>query len=122
MTLRAWHWMLAFLLAACTASEMAPPAALDSVVPGSIGMTVRREPAGVVVTGVASHGPAARAGVHVGDIVLRYNGEALVDARQFYRLVVDSRPRSVIRLKLLQSHGIREIQVPVEQLDTAPRV
>ena len=122
MKLRVCLSMLSFVLAACTASEVAPPAALDSVVPGSIGMTVRSEPAGVVVTGIASHGPAARAGVRVGDILLRYNGEAVVNARQFYRLVVDSRPRSVIRLELLQSSGIRELAVPVEQLDTAPRV
>jgi S1-C subfamily serine protease len=122
MKLRVCLLMLPLVLVACTASEVAPPAALDGVVPGSIGMTVRSEPAGVVVTGIASQGPAARAGVRVGDILLRYNGEAVVNARQFYRLVVDSRPRSVIRLELLQSNGIRELAVPVEQLDTAPRV
>lgn len=122
MKLRACVTLLALALAACTANEVVPPAAGDSLVPGSIGVTVRREPAGVVVTGVARHGPAAQAGVRVGDIVLRYNGEPVVDSRQFYRLVVDTRPQSVIRLELLQSGGIRELAVPVEQLDTAPRV
>jgi S1-C subfamily serine protease len=94
----------------------------DSVVPGSIGVLVRQQPKTVVVTALRKDGPAARTGVRIGDIVLRYNGEALTSARQFYRLVLDSRPGSLARIELLRDGAMRVLEVPVEQLDTMPRV
>lgn len=94
----------------------------DSVVPGSIGVIVRQQPKILVVTALRKDGPAARTGVRVGDIVLRYNGKALTSARHFYRLVLDSRPGSVARLELLRDGAVRVVEVPVEQLDTMPRV
>jgi serine protease DegS len=94
----------------------------DSLLPGSIGVVVRQEPKILVVTAVRKDGPAARTGVRVGDIVRRYNGEALTSARQFYRLVLDSRPGSLARLELLRDGAVRVLEVPVEQLDTMPRV
>jgi S1-C subfamily serine protease len=45
----------------------------------------------LVVTGIRRDSPAARTGVRVGDIVLRYNGETLTNSRHFYRRVLDSR-------------------------------
>jgi S1-C subfamily serine protease len=94
----------------------------DSVVPGSIGVVVRQEGATVIVTGVRSNGPAAALGVRVGDVVLRLNGERVTAPRQFYRLVVDSPPGSVVRLELLRGGALEVLEVPVEQLDTTPRV
>lgn len=94
----------------------------DSVVPGSIGVTVRQEHATVMVTGVKRNGPAAAVGVRVGDVVLRLNGEPVTAPRQFYRRVVDSPPGSVVRLELLRGGTVEVLEVPVEQLDTMPRV
>jgi S1-C subfamily serine protease len=93
-----------------------------SVVPGSIGITVRQERKTLVVAAVGKDTPAARAGVRAGDIVLRYNGEAVADSRHFYRMVLDSRPGSRARLELLRDGAVQVIEVPVEQLDTMPRV
>jgi S1-C subfamily serine protease len=111
----------------CTAfvSACAPAPPLsneDSVVPGSIGVTVRQENATVIVTGVRRNGPAAGAGVRVGDVVLRFDGEPVTGQRQFYRLIVDRRPGSVVRLELLRGGAVKVLDVPVEQLDTMPRV
>jgi len=108
-----------FAVAAC-AQTPAPPG--DSVVPGTIGVIVRQQQSGVVVAAVGKTGPAARSGVRVGDIVLRYNGEAVTSPRQFYRLVVDSPPGSVARLELLREGAVRELEVPVNELDMMPRV
>jgi len=113
---------LGFILALVTACAQAPTFSNeDSVVPGSIGVTVRQELTGVIVTGVKSNGPAAAAGVRVGDVVLRLNGERVTAPRQFYRLVVDSPPGSVVRLELLRGGAVEVLEVPVEQLDTMPR-
>jgi S1-C subfamily serine protease len=111
-----------FAAAGCaTNPEPRAPQLEESVVPGSIGVLVMRGRSGVVVAAVDQDGPAAQAGLRVGDIILRYNGEAVADPRQFNRLVVESRPGSLARLQLLRDGGLRFIEVPVEELLTAPR-
>jgi S1-C subfamily serine protease len=115
--------ILALVTACAQAPTLAPTLSNeDSVVPGSIGVMVRQEHATVIVTGVKTNGPAAAAGVRVGDVVLRLNGEPVTAPRQFYRLVVASPPGSVVRLELLRGGAVEVLEVPVQQLDTAPRV
>ena len=91
----------------------------DSVVPATIGVAVRQESSNVVVAAVAKS--SAASGVRVGDVVLRYNGEAVVSPRQFYRLVVDSAPGSMARLEVWREGAVRTLEVPVRELDTMPR-
>lgn len=113
--------LLALALAACAAPErMQEPQ--DSVVPGTIGVIVRREQNVVVVSAMRSHGLAAAAGVRVGDVVLSYNGKPVRSEREFYRMVIDSAPGSLARLELLREGAVRVLEVPVGELDTMPRV
>ncbi len=110
--------------AASCASQDPPPAsapAADSVVPGTIGVLVAPASAGVVVAALAANGPAAEAGIRVGDLVHLYNGVSVLDTRQFYRLVLDSAPGSRAELELLRDGAVVRIAVPVEEMDTAPR-
>jgi len=125
-----WHrgLLLCAFLAACAshepppASEPAPDASTpDSVVPGTIGVVVVPASAGVVVAAMADDGPAAQAGMRVGDVVQRYNGVSVRDTRQFYRLVLDSAPGSSAELELLRDGAAIRIAVPVKETDTAPR-
>jgi S1-C subfamily serine protease len=112
------------MLCAAVISACAQAPALsneDSVVPGSIGITVRQEGSTLVVTGVRKDSPAARAGVRAGDIVLRYNGETLSSSRHFYRRVLESRPGSLVWLELLRDGAVQMIELPVQELDTMPR-
>ena len=121
--------LLLCALAAACASQEPPPASEpvpkestpDSVVPGTIGALVTPAPAGVVVAAVAADGPAAEAGMRVGDVVQRYNGVPVVDPRQFYRLVLESVPGSRADLELLRDGSVVRIAVPVKETDTAPR-
>lgn len=103
-------------------AEPYAPQREESVVPGSIGVLVRRERSGVAVIAVRKDSPAAAAGLRVGDIIVRYNGEAVVDPRQFNRLVIASSPGSVARLELMRDGSPHYLEVPVEQLVTMPRV
>jgi len=120
-------WQRSLLLcafAAACASQEPPPAAertLDSVVPGTIGVVVAPAAAGVVVADVAADGPAAGAGMRVGDVVQRYNGVSVVDTRQFYRLVLESVPGSRAELELLRDGSVVRIAVPVKETDTTSR-
>ena len=89
----------------------------DSVVPGTIGVIVRQQEANVVVSAVAKSSSDLR----VGDVVLRYNGQAVDSPRQFYRLVFDSVPGSLARLEVLREGGLRRLEIPVRELDLMPR-
>jgi putative serine protease PepD len=111
---------LALALAACAPAQVRDRA--DSVVPGSIGVLVRQEAGAVIVSAVRRSGPAAAAGVRVGDIVLRLDGEAVTGQRQFYRLVLDRPPGSVVRLEVRRGATVQLLEMPVEELDTLPMV
>jgi S1-C subfamily serine protease len=105
------------LMMALAGCAQAPVEALEeSVVPGTIGVTVRQDGGAVVVSAVRKGGDVA-----VGDVVLRYNGEAVSSPRQFYRLVFDSLPGSVARLEVLREGAPRTLEVPVRELDMMPR-
>ena len=115
------------LLAGCAQPEapaprVEPAPAEDRFVPGPLRVLVRPDASGVVVTAVGPRGPAARSGMRVGDVLVRYNGEAISSPRQFYRLMVDSRPGSVVQVQLRREGALHTLDVPVEQLDTMPRV
>lgn len=113
--------LAAAVLAACTQAPVQAPARVEdsqgSVVPATIGVTVRQDRSAVVVSGARKE-----SGVRVGDIVLRYNGVAVTSPRQFYRLVVDSRPGSLARLEVLREGAVRTLELPVRELDVMPRV
>jgi S1-C subfamily serine protease len=124
-----WHrgLLLCAFVAACASHEPPPSGSTpdestpDSVVPGTIGVVVARAAAGVVVEDVAADGPAAQAGMRVGDVVQRYNGVPVLETRQFYRLVLDSAPGSRVELELLRDGEAVRIAVPVKETDTASR-
>jgi S1-C subfamily serine protease len=94
----------------------------DGVLPGTIGVLVRDEQSRVVVAAVKEDSVAAQRGVEVGDVVLSCNGETVASVRQFNRLVLDSAPGSVVRLQIMRAGAVRTLELPVEQLDTTPRV
>ncbi len=102
-------------LAACAQAPVRDP--VDSVVPGTIGVIVRQDASGVLVSAVRDGSE-----LRVGDVVLRYNGETVGSPRHFYRLMVDSVPGSVARLDVLRGGAVHTLEVPVRELDTMPRV
>lgn len=106
--------LLTLVLAACAQAPVHGPE--ESVVPGTIGVTVRQDGSAVVVSAVRKGSD-----VRIGDVVLRYNGEAVANPRQFYRLVVDSAPGSIARLEVLRDGTARLLEVPVRELDVMPR-
>ena len=122
--------LIAFALlwvAGCAAPETAPAphdpqrGQDESVVPGTIGVVVQSGQAGVVIAAVGRHGPAAAAGLRVGDVVLRYNGASVTNGRQFYALVLDSPPGSTARVDVLREGKTHRVDVRVEEIDTALR-
>jgi len=111
------------LLAGCAAQPGLEPVAMlhASLLPGSIGVLVKRDAARLVVSAVKQDGPAARAGVRAGDVLLRYNDAAVADLREFNRRVIDSPPGTTARVELLREGAVHRLEVPVLELDTMPR-
>ncbi|MBL9078974.1 MAG: trypsin-like peptidase domain-containing protein [Planctomycetes bacterium] len=66
---------------------------------------------GAVITGVMANEPAARAGLRRGDVVLRVDGERIVDAQGLHEQIVRREPGARIVLALLRNG---EIQDPIE--------
>jgi len=66
---------------------------------------------GALVGDVAPGGPAAKAGIKVGDVVLAINGQPLSDSRALQLKVATMAPGTVARLKVLRNSG--EIEIPV---------
>jgi serine protease Do len=90
---------------------------------GSIGVTVRdvtteegqraklSPPEGAIVTRVESDGPAAKAGVMSGDIIVEFDGERVRSARQLSRLVRESPDGRSIRTAIVRDGSRRTVEV-----------
>ena len=114
------------VLAGCAPQPEPGPApataGVNGLLPGSIGLLTTPGPTGVIVAEVRREGAAAAAGLRSGDLVLRYNGVPVSSVREFNRLTLDSRPGSVVRLEVQRAGEVRQVELPVRELDTMPRV
>ncbi|MDZ7816888.1 MAG: PDZ domain-containing protein [Planctomycetota bacterium] len=68
---------------------------------------------GCLITDVLKDGPADRAGVKAGDIVLEVNGKKVRDHIAFYNLIYFHRPGEMITLKILRDGKEIELTVSV---------
>lgn len=75
--------------------------------------------AGALVRRVTDAGPAARAGLRPGDIVLTYDGRAVSDARQMTRLVVDSAVGRTVTIEYQRAGRRFSTTVEVQRLAEA---
>lgn len=111
----------ALAILACLAAGCAAPGVprADSPVPATIGIAVASDARGVVVIAVRPGSAAQRAGVRVGDRVMRIDREAVADARQFERRVLDAPPGAMIELELRREGESLAVELPVEEISTA---
>lgn len=106
----------AIAAAGCAVRSDPSAQANGSVVPGTIGIAVKSEGPRVVVTTVGRAGAAASAGLRVGDVIVRYNGEPIADARHFERLVLESSPGSVARVEFVREGSERTVELRVDEI------
>ncbi|MCS6892140.1 MAG: trypsin-like peptidase domain-containing protein [Rhodovarius sp.] len=67
----------------------------------------------VLVTDLVRNGPAARAGLRVGDIVVAINGERIENSRQLVRAVAAVPPGQSVRLSVQRDGRTQEVTVQV---------
>ena len=69
------------------------------------------EPRGAIIAGVEEGGPAAKAGLKPGDVVLALNGQSLKDARALSRQVASLDPDTSATLQVWRGEAKRDIAV-----------
>lgn len=79
------------------------------------------EPAGVELTIVEQEGPAEKAGLKVGDVVLRYNGQRVEGNEQFARLVRETPAGRDVKVEISRGGANQTVVVHVAQRKT-PKV
>jgi serine protease Do len=74
---------------------------------------------GVVVQQVEPEGPAAQAGLSVGDLVLEFEHQAVTGPAQFAELAGQSAVGSVVRLEVLRNERSETLRLLVERRDVS---
>jgi len=75
-----------------------------------------KTPAGALVSSVAKHSAAAKAGLKPGDVILSYNDTHIASSSQLPLLVANTAPGTVAKLEVMRKGEPRQINVTVGQL------
>ena len=75
-----------------------------------------KEPYGVLVAAVQRHGPADRAGIMPGDVVLRYDGKDIQNPADLARLVGASRPGTTVGAEVWRKDKTIPVKIKVDEL------
>ena len=73
---------------------------------------------GALVTSVENDGPADRAGLEIGDIILKFNDQELTSTDELVRAVSDAAPGSSAKLQVWRNGTAREMTVKLGEADS----
>ena len=80
-----------------------------------------KEPQGALIASVEPGGPADKAGIRSGDVVLSYNGKALEDENMLPRLVAGTKPGDTAELEIWRGGSRERLKVNVGELPSEKR-
>ncbi|PLP98976.1 DegQ family serine endoprotease [Cupriavidus pauculus] len=72
---------------------------------------------GALVGSVEPGGPAEKAGIEAGDIILKFNGRDIEKASDLPRMVGDTKPGTRVPLQVWRKGQTREVQITVTELE-----
>jgi len=70
---------------------------------------------GVVITDVLDGGPAARAGLRPGDVVVSFEGDPVVESYRLRWLTASAGPGRTVKMGVWRNHALRLVQVALEE-------
>ena len=73
-------------------------------------------PQGALVNSVEKGGPAEKAGVEPGDVILRFDGKAVASSEDLPRIVGATKPGSKVTMQLWRNKTSRDVQVVIVEM------
>jgi serine protease Do len=73
-------------------------------------------PQGALVNSVEKGGPADKAGIEPGDVILRFDGKPVNSSEDLPRIVAATKPGSRVAVQIWRSKSPREVQVTVAEM------
>jgi serine protease Do len=126
---RAGNIGVGFAIPINTIRDILPQLEKGKVVRGRIAVTVQPVPRdtladfglkdrrGALVTSVTANGPAAKAGIQPGDVIIEFNGKTVPDRNGLVKIVMNTAPGTTVRMKILRDKQEQTLTVTVEELD-----
>jgi len=74
------------------------------------------QPQGVIVSDIESGGPADKAGLKVGDIIIEVNGEKVNSESDILGVMVEMSPGDIMRFKVYRERKIIEVKLKLEAI------
>jgi serine protease Do len=120
---------LGFAVPINTVRELLPQLSTGKVIRGRIGLSMTAVPregyqdfglksrAGAVVSQVSPGGPAEKAGVKAGDVVIEFNGRPITDTTELQKMVAAIKPGTSVGLKVMRNGKEQTLHATVEELD-----
>ena len=78
--------------------------------------------AGALVAAVVEDGPAERAGLKMGDVIMSLDGESLDDPKDLPRLVANTRAGTEVELEVLRNGRTRTLDVKIGQSESEAKL
>ncbi|HMM54393.1 MAG TPA: DegQ family serine endoprotease [Candidatus Desulfobacillus sp.] len=76
------------------------------------------KPQGALVASIEPDSPAAKAGLKAGDVILKFNGQAIERSSELPALVAASKPGSEFRLEIWREGKTRELSARIGEFDS----
>jgi serine protease Do len=120
---------IGFAIPINTVRDLLPQLRSGKVTRGVIGVSVTpvpidaladfglKERRGALVGTVAKGGPAARAGLEPGDVILEFNGKPVKSRDELVGIVVMTRPGSTVPVKVLRDKQEKTLSLTVDELN-----
>ena len=70
---------------------------------------------GIVITGVSPNSPAAKAGIQLGDVILKLNNQEGISAREMMQIIANTKPNSKVLVTILRLGKILQLPVIIEE-------
>jgi serine protease Do len=120
---------IGFAIPINTVRELLPQLRTGKVTRGLIGVYIQNVSAdeveefglksrqGALVTTVAENGPAAKAGLEPGDVVLEFNSKPVKNRDDLVQTVVATKPGSTVPIKILRDRKERTLTITVDEVN-----
>lgn len=76
---------------------------------------------GALVTSVAEQGPAAKAGVKKGDVVISFNDKGVSEMRKLPRIVAETEVNKEVNMQVWRKGKVKKLKVKVGELEVAEK-